>query len=184
MFTVNQLLEDRFRCPDAGVEFDWPTPVNSPEGFFRFGDDILCYGRSNSIPLGQASSDLQYDALGDARIESGRCVLPFDPGEAVSNLCHERYVRKATFNSNCHGLHSVVREAYYGLRPLLPVAVRKHFQRLFLSGRMSLLFPSWPVDRTVDRLLERLLALSLKAKGWTGFQSSGSGPTVTPLRPS
>ena len=162
MFTVNQLLADRFRCPDTGVEFDWPMADNSPEGFFQFGDDILCYGQSNALPLGKTVSEPLHDALADVRIESGRCVLPFDPAEVVNNLCHERYVRKAAFPGNGHGFHDIVRQAYYGVRPLLPVRVRKHCQRMFLSGRMDTPFPHWPVDRTVDRLLERLLALSLE----------------------
>lgn len=165
MRTVNQLLADHFRCPDTGVEFDWPVANDSPEGFFRFGDDVLCYGRLNAIPLHQTVGEPLHDALGDARIESDRCVLPFDPAKVVNNLCRERYVRKSAFNGNGHGIHGLIRKTYYGIRPLLPVPIRKHFQRLFLAGRIDTPFPHWPVDRTMDRLLERLLALSLKAKG-------------------
>ena len=48
-------------------------------------------------------------------------------------------------------------------RPLLPVSVRKHLQRFYLKDWDRVPFPSWPVDRTVDRLHEKLLALTLKA---------------------
>ena len=60
---------------------------------------------------------------------------------------------------------SLVRKAYYRLRPHLGVPIRKRLQRLWLRGWEKKCFPSWPVDRTVDQLLEKLLALSMKAHG-------------------
>jgi hypothetical protein len=55
--------------------------------------------------------------------------------------------------------------AYYQVRPYLGVSIRKHLQRLWLRGWKGLTFPQWPVDRTVDRILERLLVLSMTAHG-------------------
>ncbi|MEO7143041.1 MAG: hypothetical protein ABI165_06000 [Bryobacteraceae bacterium] len=43
--------------------------------------------------------------------------------------------------------------------------MRKYLQRLSLRGWNRKKFPSWPVDRTVDRIMERLLWLMLKARG-------------------
>jgi hypothetical protein len=165
MFTVHHLLADHFRCPELGVEFDWTDGDKSPAGFFRFGDNVTCYGRSSLMPLAQKAGQPLHDAFDDTRIESSGCTLPFNPAEVIGNLRHERYIGNADSNGNGHGFHGLIRRAYYGVRPLLPVRVRKHFQRLFLAGRMDTPFPSWPVDRTVDRLLERLLALSMRAQG-------------------
>jgi hypothetical protein len=47
----------------------------------------------------------------------------------------------------------------------MPVAFRKHLQRLHLKGWKEKTFPRWPVDRTVDSVMERLLLLSLRASG-------------------
>ena len=165
MSTSSQLLTDYFRCPATGVEFVSPVRGKAPSGFFRFGDGVICYGSSSAMPLACTAGQPLYDALDDVCFESSQCMLPFDPAEVVSNLRRERYAPSAAGNGNGHGLHSAVRRAYYGVRPLLPVGVRKHFQRLFLAGRMGIPFPNWPVDRTVDRLLERLLVISMKARG-------------------
>ena len=62
-------------------------------------------------------------------------------------------------------MQGILRPAYYGMRPLLPVGVRKHIQRIYLSDREKILFPTWPVDCTVERIRERSLALLMKAHG-------------------
>src|SRR5437762_11870283 len=54
---------------------------------------------------------------------------------------------------------------YYWLHPFLLVAVRKHLQRAHLRDWKTILFPRLPVDRTVERILERLLAFAMKAQG-------------------
>ncbi len=45
-----------------------------------------------------------------------------------------------------------LRDAYYFLRPLLHVNIRRLFQRAHLNGWQRLLFPHWPVDTTVEDL--------------------------------
>jgi hypothetical protein len=55
------------------------------------------------------------------------------------------------------------RRIYYALRPFLPVPVRKHLQRIRLSGWERIVFPHWPVDFTVDSLMARVMTLALKA---------------------
>jgi len=47
----------------------------------------------------------------------------------------------------------------------LPVHVRKYLQRVHLNDWGRVPFPHWPVDRTAERILERLLTLSMKAQG-------------------
>ena len=57
-----------------------------------------------------------------------------------------------------------VREAYYLVRPLLGVAIRRHLQKVALRGWDARVFPRWPVDRTVDELNEMLFAAAMKHK--------------------
>ena len=58
-----------------------------------------------------------------------------------------------------------VRDLYYLLRPLLPVSVRKHMQRIRLNGWEKLSFPSWPVDLTVDNLAKQVMLSALQDSG-------------------
>jgi hypothetical protein len=43
-------------------------------------------------------------------------------------------------------------------------SARKYLQRFFFRGWQEIPFPKWPVDRTVDDILERALILSMKAQ--------------------
>jgi len=61
------------------------------------------------------------------------------------------------------GWKRLVRQAYYFLRPALPVPIRRHLQRVSLKGWDTTPFPQWPVDRTVDRMFETGMAISLRA---------------------
>src|SRR5260370_961307 len=45
----------------------------------------------------------------------------------------------------------------------MPVPGRRHGTRLWLKGWDRKPFPRWPVDRTVDQILECVMALSLRA---------------------
>ncbi len=45
------------------------------------------------------------------------------------------------------------------------VGVRKHLQKVRLSGWDKIPFPRWPVDRSVDTLMESAMTLALKAQG-------------------
>jgi hypothetical protein len=79
----------------------------------------------------------------------------------IQGLRYEHYEQAAT-DTTVGAI--ILREAYYLIRPLLGVTVRRHFQRLALGGWGKRPFPSWPVDRTVDRLHEILLAAALRNK--------------------
>jgi hypothetical protein len=91
-------------------------------------------------------------------------MLPFDLGEAVGNLRHERYpeaqraIRHVSSSSPSHA-------AYYFFRPVMSVAVRKHFQRLHWRSWRSIPFPRWPVDVTVETLMKQAVGLLLDRGG-------------------
>jgi hypothetical protein len=159
---MNQTFLDYYRCPDRFANFTLIGDLPKNSGFFRFGENVLCYGAASSgfsAPDGRA--DLR-DALADVTLDGASLHLPFNPTEIVANLRRERYLRNSD-DDRKSPLERVVWHAYHFLRPALPVSVRKNLQRLHLRDWERLTFPSWPVDRTVDRIFERLFALALKA---------------------
>src|SRR5262249_30646267 len=76
----------------------------------------------------------------------------------------ERYRAPAT-NLPTVASAGPVRSLYYLLRPLLGLSVRRYLQRSFFWRWREIPFPKWPVDRTVDEILEQVLMLSMKADG-------------------
>jgi hypothetical protein len=88
-------------------------------------------------------------------------LLPFDLAEAVANLRFERYpeaLRQARHVSS----FSLSRAAYYFVRPVLPLRLRRYLQQLHWAGWKRLAFPAWPVDTTVERLMKRAVAALLQ----------------------
>jgi hypothetical protein len=162
---ISKAFLDHFLCPEEFANFQLlGQPVGEP-GYFRFGPDAICYGRVN---VGFTSDDVRAelnDTLEQVMIERGKCLLPFDPSSVGDNLRHELYVPKNSPGSTDFVRKNLARRAYYAVRPFLPVAVRKHLQRLSLRGWNHKSFPSWPVDRSVDKIFESLMLLALKSQG-------------------
>jgi hypothetical protein len=104
-----------------------------------------------------------YDALADVTTCDGTLRLPFDPNQVIDNLRLERYGKHA--RGLGHRTDGNARSVYYALRPFLPVPIRRHIQRAYLSDWTTIAFPRWPVDRTVEQCLERLLLLGMRAHG-------------------
>ena len=138
--------------------------MSKDRGFFRFGPNTICYGRSTAGFRTERADQLLYDAFEDTSFDGSTVRLPFDLIEIVENLRAERYVSRSYGR---HGTLSpkLVRNMYYSLRPLLPLAVRKHLHRIHLRGWNEIPFPRWPVDNTVDNLLKTVLALMLRSNG-------------------
>lgn len=157
---MNQAFLNYYRCPDPFANFASPgeNPSSESTGYFTFGPGVTCYGKS-SLSACQRATDPLPDALEAVRIECNTCILPFDPTEVADNLRLERYVEK----KNYKGRKALIRSIYYALRPAFPVFLRRHLQRAWLKGWDRRPFPRWPVDRSVDQLLERLMLLALQA---------------------
>lgn len=134
-------------------------------GFFRFGSAAICYGQCKGVPTAKTVCEKLYDASKDVRLENSKVCLPFDPSQIIDNLRMERYATPLSSDQKSAVYNRWVRKAYYGIRELLPVTVRRHLQRLYLRAWRELRFPHWPVDFTVDTLHEDLLRLAMKAKG-------------------
>jgi len=155
-----RVLIERYRCPEALLSFVLRDGQPEAAGFFQFGPSVTCYGRTQRRDNKSELGPFLYDAEVDILLSHSEVCLPFDPTEIVDNLRLERYPG---------GLDSRIRarakKIYYFLRPILHSSVRKDFQRLQLKGWRKLVFPGWPVDRTVENICERLLLLALKASG-------------------
>ena len=158
---VNHPLPERYRCLDHLTGYQLLGELSPAGGYFRFGDGTLCYGRATHSCDG-ISSPACRDLLGEVIAKSGGLLLPFDPNEVIDNLRYERYVR---YISPLEQNRGYARDLYYLLRRRLPTGVRRQLQRYYLRNWNKIPFPHWPVDVTVENLLERLLLLSMKAAG-------------------
>jgi hypothetical protein len=158
------LLQNQFRCSEDLADFAVPQDALGEPGFFQFGPGITCYGRCSSGVTTKSAAEPLHDALPHVAASNGTVQLPFDPAEIVDNLRYERYCSHAAGSKRSFGLKDIIRSAYYLVRPLMPVEVRKHFQRIYLRGWDKTPFPTWPVDRTVENISEQLLILSMKSK--------------------
>ena len=160
--SVGSVLNDYYCCPQLAAHFTVEENRSQLAGYFRLRDDLVCYGRLAGMqPAATDKAKFPEPCLPVS--EKGKTIsLPFDPAEVVANLRLEKYRANGGSSENAG---SLVRRLYYLLRPFMPVDVRKHLQRLSLRGWDRIPFPHWPVDRTVDRIYEWLLALAMKAEG-------------------
>jgi hypothetical protein len=161
---MNTALIDHYRCPGSFADFALSGILSDDAGYFRFGQDTICYGQSASgFRAGRADAVL-YDVLNDITTHGSTVLLPFNPTDVIDNLRLERYASHFG-RSALNRCKQSLRSAYYFLRPLMHVNVRKHIQRAHLNGWQNLVFPRWPVDTTVEDISEQLLLRSMKAKG-------------------
>jgi hypothetical protein len=152
-------IVDYYRCPVNVPEFVTSQSVRPSEGFFCFGSGVVCYGKASGTTRSRVTEKL-FDASQHVEFQNGSIILPFDLNQSLNNLRCERYVGREKGNRWIES--SWIKNAYYRLRPALPISFRKHLQRVYLSGWETISFPAWPVDRSVDLLFEHLLVLVMK----------------------
>jgi hypothetical protein len=153
---TNGLLRSQYRCPDDYADFEVCGRTSASSGFFAFGSDLACFGRTSSGYLSRTPGAVLHDTLRDIATDGGRIRLPFDPEEVIVNLRLERYMQ-----AHASKRFEAIQKIYYTFRPLMSVGFRKHLQRLYLKKWRQIAFPAWPVDRTVENLFERLLTLKI-----------------------
>ena len=161
----NEALIDYFRCPEVYASFALRGDICPGEGYFRFGPDLICFGQSSLGYYADTPAKATCDLMYHIRTEGRTCYIPFNPSEVIGNLRKERYVGCNSNVGRGAKRPKLVHQAYYALRPHLGVSTRKYLQRFWLRGWEKKPFPSWPVDRTVDQILERLLVITMKAHG-------------------
>ena len=153
-------LTDYYRSPAKYARLALRAPLPLEKGYFAFGADTTCYGSISERQGALKPGGMLHDSRRDVVSEDGVAYLPFDPDEVIGNLRRETYVGDWR-----QGSTSILALLYYSVRPILPVSARKHLQRLFLKDWDKVPFPHWPVDFSVDNLLEELMLLSLRASG-------------------
>ncbi len=156
--TMRNLLAQYFRCPERFDRIVWREASPAANGYFRFGEDSTCFGSYHAQQPTPVPPEALHDALAEVVVEGGKACLPFNPSQVINNLHQETYVGEWRA-----GALRALSQIYYFMRPVLPVPVRRHLQKLHLRNWKKITFPSWPVDCSADNLLERLLLLSLRA---------------------
>jgi hypothetical protein len=164
----NNPLVDYFRSPESLTRLETKGRLSSQEGYFTFRDTV-CYGRlSNGGTSDQAAASL-VDAFGAAEIRTDRVCLPFDLSEIVTNLRQEQYHQNGYNFLDRLTAGPAAQRVYYFFRPMLRVGVRKHLQKIRLSGWERIAFPRWPVDVSVDTLMRDTVGLALEQNNATRF---------------
>ena len=158
-------IADRYRCPDIFLAPLLNRPLSEASGYFRFGEDLLCYGQSSVISPTASPEGPLFDLTGDVRMEEGRLALPFNPTQVIDSLRQEHYAGASNARAAATNPGSILRQLYYSVRPFLPTSLRRHLQKIYLSGWDTLTFPRWPLDVTVEQVLETSLLLLMKATG-------------------
>src|SRR5690242_7430135 len=103
----------------------------------------------------------------DAVLDHFRCpahycnAAPFDVDDVIDSLRLERYAKEG--HNQTLG-RRIARKIYYLFRPFMGVSFRKHLQRKYLKGWQQIAFPHWPVDRTVECVLEASITLGLESR--------------------
>jgi hypothetical protein len=156
---LSQALFERYRCPENFLDFETGENLSRDAGYFRFGPDAICYGRSHSGRRQAQPESALDDLVNHVRFDDGRLRLPFDPTEVIDNLRLERYTDRFV------GFREILRRLYYLVRPLTTPSLRRKVQQFHARNWPRRSFPHWPVDTTVENLCARLMALSMQAKG-------------------
>jgi hypothetical protein len=154
-------LLEYYRLPEQWVEFSHSDDSLSRPGFFRFGEGTTCFGTCSGISPEESVDESIPDAHPYASVSPTLVSMPFALDEVVRNLRYEIY----TEEKRTHATRTFMLRAYYLIRPMLGVNVRKYLQRAYLAGWRNITFPRWPVDCSVERNMERVLALGIKASG-------------------
>jgi hypothetical protein len=155
--TIDHEVVSHYRCPEI-----YAACTINPSVYSDIKNLSGIVSRS-----GQHTSE-HITSLADGATRPGTATstsLPISSSELVQHLRSERYLVNQSTNGWRATRDALQRRAYYVVRPLLGVSVRKHLQRRALRGWDQIPFPRWPVDRTVESLLEQFLVLSMQAHG-------------------
>jgi hypothetical protein len=161
--SMNHYFLEYFRCAEDLADFRITGKLSNDAGFFHCGTDTICYGRTSRGSVGERPDHAIYDVWGDISVEDSKVILPFDPSEIAENLLRERYV--TDFLNPAWFSTRLALGIYYLLRPYLTSPIRQRLQKAYLHSWRRIRFPEWPVDFTVDRIHQKLLALAMQAKG-------------------
>lgn len=160
---MTEILSEYYRIPECMLGCILGTNPTTEAGFFRFGPDALCYGRSASGVARRVQDAGRYDALQHVVVDGSNVHFPFEPAQAVDNVRREHYVQALAPGREKKMSRGWLFHAYYFVREMLPVSVRRHLQRAYFSDWKTRSFPRWPVDFAVDNLHAEILRIMMVA---------------------
>ena len=158
---MNSALIQYYRCPPSTARFNLNGGTGISNGYFRFGESAICNGTLYGHPTSANAGANLYDAAQAVEVKNQTIQLPFDPDEVADTLRSERYVP----DWRAPGTLSALAQAYYSIRPLLPISIRRQLQKFHFKGWERRPFPHWPVDCSVDHLMQQLLLQAIRAGG-------------------
>ena len=164
MLQTAATVGDYFRCPRERLTFLAPEHRCPEAGYFAF-DEAVLYGRCDRIAPGPAPDGGVQDMFASVDYRFDGVRLPFDVDEVVTDLRLERYYQPRDSYVERMTAADAVKHLYYLVRPALPVSLRRHLQRVRLSGRVETAFPRWPLDTSVDTLMRALLGTLIRHSG-------------------
>src|SRR6267154_1571678 len=135
---MSDYLTQYYRCPDQHLKLAFNGAPAGGAGYFRFGDDVVCYGTCHGAKVSSSPTGPLHDAYTDTVVKNGEVGLPFYLRQIVDNVRLELYVNPG---SQGDPLESTANRLYYFARPLLPVAIRRHLQKIRLNGWDKIAFP-------------------------------------------
>ena len=157
---LSYLLTSHFRCPEDIADFAVDSPISWASSSFLSDFAVTCYGDGSFRTPNAAVTD----ALRAAGAKGPTAQVPFAPLQIIDDLRFEQYATRLTPRAKSFAKSNIARNMYYSVRPLLPAAVRKYLQRIFFRGWEKIPFPAWPVDRTVENILEQVLVFAMKSR--------------------
>ena len=123
---------EHYRCPEQIPDFELSGNPGSSKGFFRFGPDAVCCGDVSRTARSYVNASL-FDAGKAVEFRADKIGLPFDADSVLNNLRYERYVTGSSGWLDADW----VKEAYYRVRPVLPVGLRKHLSARLAKSELS-----------------------------------------------
>ncbi len=130
----------------------------------EFVQNTRCSANVAAI-LSEVSMAPVLEAAPNAALEALGVCLPDDPALVLDYLRLEQYQDQIGGKATTPGSKSIVRQAYYLMRPLLSVAVRKYMQRFALRGWENVPFPRWPVETAVQDMENAVWSELLRITG-------------------
>src|SRR5947209_16541811 len=77
--SMNRAIIEYYRCPENLAAFQLAGQVSEDPGYFRFGPETICYGKSSSGFRSKEVIGPLYDSLNDVTAADGTVCLPLDP---------------------------------------------------------------------------------------------------------
>ena len=157
---ASQFVSERFRCPAGFLDFRVNGSLSPDSGYFKFGPQTICYGRTTSGNRALRADHALQDLFEHAAVAPPTPCLPMDPNEVIENLLWEHYPQ-----SRLTGYERVLKRIYYWLRPATNESVRRRIQRFHARNWENRSHPRWPVDTSVESICESLLLLAMECQG-------------------